>query len=130
MVSRVYTYLTIGRWLAKVVVAVAERVQESTPEERTEVARHIAAIYRLLREAMEQHGDVRDFPMLMLGPGTPNDSHNQRMERLQNGIRQFGHTFRRYRRHLDQGSREQVMSHVRELARIVSEIEARTRVRR
>ena len=56
MVSRVYTYLTIGRWLAKVVVAVAERVQESTPEERTEVARHIAAIYRLLREATEQQG--------------------------------------------------------------------------
>ena len=68
--------------------------------------------------------------MLMLGPGTPNDSDNQRMERLQNGIRHFGHTFRRYRRHLDQGNREQVMSHIRELARIVSEIEARTRVRR
>ena len=129
MTSRVYTYLTIGRWLAKVAGAVAERVHESTPEERTEIARHVAAIYRILRDARERRGDVRDFPMLMLGPATPNDSHNQRMERLQNGIRQFRHTFRRYRRHLNRENREQVMSHVRELARIVAEIEARTRGR-
>ena len=67
--------------------------------------------------------------MLMLGPAAPNDNHNQRMERLQNGIRQFRYTFRRYKRHLSKENREQVRSHVRELARIVSEIEARTRVR-
>ena len=129
MVSRVYTYLTIGRWLAKVAVAVAERVQESTPEERTEIAQQVVAIYRILRDATERRGDVRDFPMLMLGPATPNDGHDQRMERLQNGIRQFRHTFRRYRGNLDEENREQVMSHVRELARIVSEIETRTRAR-
>ena len=129
MVSRVYTYLTIGIWLAKVVVAVAERVHESTPEERTEIARQVAAIYGILRDATERSGDAKDFPMLMLGPATPNDSHSQRMERLQNGIRQFRYTFRRYRRHLSKENREQVRSHVRELARIVSEIEARARVR-
>ena len=42
---------------------------------------------------------------------------------------QFRYTFRRYKRHLNKENREQVRSHVRELARIVSEIEARARVR-
>ena len=129
MVSRVYTYLTIGISLAKVVVAVAERIQESTPEERREIARHVAAIYRILRDATERSGDAKDFPMLMLGPATPQDSHNRRMERLQDGIRQFRHTFRRYRRHLSKEQRDQVRSHVRELSRIASKIEARARVR-
>ena len=67
--------------------------------------------------------------MLMLGPATPDDSHDERVERFQNGIRQFRHTFRQCRRHLNKDNREQVMSHVRERARIVSEMEARTRAR-
>ena len=66
----------------------------------------------------------------MLGPAIPNDSQTQRMERLQNGLRQFRHTFRRYRHHLNREHREQVMYHVRELARIVFEIDARTRAQR
>ena len=104
-------------------MAIADRVQESTPEERTEVARHVAAIYWILRDATEWRGDARDFPMLMLGPATHNDNQTQRMERLQNGLSQFRHTFLRYRRHLNREHREQVMSHVRELARIVLEID-------
>ena len=129
MVSRAYIFLTIGRQLARVAMAIADRVQESTPEERAEVARHVAAIYRILRDATERRGDARDFPMLMLGPATPNDNQTRRMDRLQNGLRQFSHTFRRYRRHLNREHREQVMSHVRELARIVLEIDARTQMR-
>ena len=129
MVSRAYIFLTMGKQLARVAMAIADRVQESTPEERAEVARHVAAIYRILQDATERRGDARDFPMLMLGPATPNDNQTQRMERLQNGLRQFRHTFRRYRRNLNREHREQVMSHVRELARIVLEIDARTRVR-
>ena len=68
--------------------------------------------------------------MLMLGPATPNDNHAQRMERLQDGTRQFTRTFRRYRRHLSRKEREQVISHIRDLARIGSEINARTRAQR
>ena len=68
--------------------------------------------------------------MLMLGPATPNDSQTQRLERLQNGTRQFRHTFRRYRRHLNREERQQAMSHIRDLARIVSEIATRTRAER
>ena len=68
--------------------------------------------------------------MLMLGPATPNDNQTQRMERLQDGTRQFRHTFRRYRRYLSREEREQVMSHIRDLARIGSEINARTRAQR
>ena len=74
MVSRAYIFLTIGRQLARVATAIADRVQESTPEERAEVARHVAAIYRILRDATERCGDARDFPMLMLGPTTANDN--------------------------------------------------------
>ena len=68
--------------------------------------------------------------MLLLGPATPNDNQTQRMERLQDGTRQFTHTFRSYRRHLSREEREQVMSHIRDLARIGSEINARTRAQR
>ena len=68
--------------------------------------------------------------MLMLEPATPNDNQTQRMERLQDGTRQFTHTFRRYRQYLSREEREQVMSHIRDLARIGSEINAQTRAQR
>ena len=68
--------------------------------------------------------------MLGLGPATPIDSQTQRLERLQNGTRQFRHTFHRYRRHLNRAEREQVMSHIRDLDRVVSEIATRTRAQR
>ena len=49
MISRAYTFLTIGRQLAKAAATAADRVPEGTPEERAEIARHVAAIYRILR---------------------------------------------------------------------------------
>jgi hypothetical protein len=130
VISRAYIFLTIGRQLAKAAATAAGRVPESTPEERAEIARHVAAIYRILRDATVRRGGVKEFPMLMLGPATPNDNQTQRLERLQDGTRQFRHTFRRYRHHLNREHREQVMYHVRELTRIGSEINARTRAKR
>ena len=136
MISRAYTFLTIGRQLAKAATTAADRVSEGTPEERAEIARHVAAIYRILRDAAVRRGGVKEFPMLMLGPATPNDRQTQRLfkmeryERLQDGTRQFGHTFRRYRRYLSREEREQVMSHIRDLTRMGSEINARTRAQR
>ena len=126
MIYRAYTFLTIGRRLARAAAAAADRVPESTPEERSQIARHVAAIYRVVRAATARRGDVQEFPMLLLGPATPRDSQAQRMERLQNGTRQFRHTFRRYRRRLNGAERERVMSHVRDLDRITAEIDART----
>ena len=73
MISRAYTFLTIGRQLAKAATTAADRVSEGTPEERAEIARHVAAIYRILRDAAVRRGGVKEFPMLMLGPATPND---------------------------------------------------------
>ena len=130
MISRAYTFLTIGRQLAKAATTAADRVSEGTPEERAEIARHVAAIYRILRDAAVRRGGVKEFPMLMLGPATPNDRQTQRLERLQDGTRQFRHTFRRYRRYLSREEREQVMSHIRDLTRMGSEINARTRAQR
>ena len=130
VISRAYIFLTIGRQLAKAAATAADRVPEGTLEERAEIGRHVAAIYRILRDATVRRGGVQEFPMLKLGPATPNDNQTQRMERLQDGTRQFRHTFRRYRRHLSREEREQVMSHIRDLARIGSEINARTRAQR
>ena len=130
VISRAYIFLTIGRQIAKAAATAADRVPEGTPEESAEIARHVAAIYRILRDATVRRGGVEEFPMLMLGPATPNDNQTQRMERLQDGTRQFTHTFRRYRRYLSREEREQVMSYIRDLARIVSEINARTRTQR
>ena len=129
MLSRSYIFLTIGRQLAKATTA-ADHVPDSTPEERSQIAQHVAAIYRILRAATVRRGGIGEFPMLGLGPATPNDSQAQRLERLQNGTRQFRQTFRRYRRHLNGEEREQAMSHIRNLARVVSEIATRTRAQR
>ena len=57
MISQVYTFLTIGLRLARVVEMVADRVQESTPEERVEIAHHVAAIYRILRTCLRSFED-------------------------------------------------------------------------
>ena len=130
MISRAYIFLTIGRQLAKAATTAADHAPDGTPEERSQIARHVAAIYRILRDATVRRGGIGEFPMLGLGPALPNDSQTQRLERLQNGTRQFGHTFRRYRRYLSREEREQVMSHIRNLTRIGSEINARTRAQR
>ena len=130
MLSRAYIFLTIGRQLAKAATTAADHVPDGTPEERSQIAQHVAAIYRILRAATVRRGEIGEFPMLGLGPATPNDSQTQRLERLQNGTRQFRHTFRRYRRHLNGAEREQAMSHIRDLARLTSEIAARTRAQR
>ena len=130
VISRAYIFLTIERQLAKAAATAADRVPEGTPEERAEITQHVAAIYRILRDATVRRGGVEEFPMLMLGPATPNDNQTQRMERLQDGTRQFRHTFRRYRRYLSREEREQVMSHIRDLARIGFEINARIRAQR
>ena len=130
MLSRAYIFLTIGRQLAKAARTAADHVPDGTPEERSQIAQHVAAIYRILRAATVRRGGIGEFPLLGLGPATPNDSQAQRLERLQNGTRQFRHTFRRYRRHLNGEEREQAMSHIRDLARLTSEIAARTRAQR
>ena len=116
MISRAYIFLTIGRQLAKATTTAADHVPDGTPEERSQIAQHVAAIYRILRAATVRRGEIGEFPLLGLGPATPNDSQTQRLERLQNGTRQFRHTFRRYRRHLNGAEREQAMSHIRDLA--------------
>ena len=126
MLSRAYIFLTIGRQLAKA----ADHVPDGTPEERSQIAQHVAAIYRILRAATVRREGIGEFPMLGLGPATPNDSQAQRLERLQNGTRQFRHAFRRYRRHLNREERAQAMSHIRDLARVASEIATRTRAQR
>ena len=130
MISRAYMFLTIGRQLAKAATTAADHVPDGTPEERSQIAQHVAAIYRILRAATVRRGGAKEFPLLGLGPATPNDSQTQRLERLQNGTRQFRHTFRRYRRHLNREEREQVMSHIRVLARVASEIATRTQAQR
>ncbi len=130
MLSRAYIFLTIGRQLAKAATTAADHVPDGTPEERSQIAQHVAAIYRILRAATVRRGEIGEFPMLGLGPATPNDSQTQRLELLQNGTRQFRHTFRRYRRHLNEEEREQAMSHIRILAPLVSEIATRTRAER
>ena len=130
MLSRAYIFLAIGRQLAKAATTAADHVPDGTPEERSQIAQHVAAIYRILRAATVRRGGIGEFPMLGLGPATPNDSQAQRLERLQNGTRQFRHTFHRYRRHLNREEREQAMSHIRDLARVASEIATRTRAQR
>ena len=130
LLYRAYTFLTIGRRLARVAATVADRVPESTPEERSEIARHLAASYRIVRDAAARRGALPDFPGLSLGPATPRDSPAQRMARLQNGTRQFSHTFRRYRRRLNGAERQRVLSQVRDLDRIAAQIAARTRAQR
>ena len=130
MLSRACIFLTIGRQLAKATTTAADHVPDGTPEERSQIAQHVAAIYRILRAATVRRGEIGEFPMLGLGPATPNDSQTQRLERLQNGTRQFRHTFRRYRRHLNGEERERVMSQVRALDRITAAINARTHAQR
>ena len=127
MLSRAYIFLTIGRQTA---TTAADHLLDGTPEERSQIAQHVAAIYRILRAATVRREGIGEFPMLELGPATPTDSQTQRLERLQNGTRQFRHTFRRYRRHLNGEEREQAMSHIRILARLTSEIAARTQAQR
>ena len=98
MLSRACIFLTIGRQLAKATTTAADHAPDGTSEERSQIAQHVAAVYRILRAATVRRGEIGEFPLLGLGPATPNDSQAQRLERLQNGTRQFRHTFRRYRR--------------------------------
>ena len=109
---------------------VAERVKESTPEERDKIRKRVVAIYYVLRGAAEQESRNANVPMPMLEPGIPEGSVADRTDRMRNAITAFRHTFRRYKRHLNKANREEVMEHAKELARIIAEIDQRTRARR
>ena len=74
MLSRTYIFLTIGQQLAKAATTAADHVPDGTPEERSQIAQHVAVIYRILRAATVRRGGIGEFPMLGLGPATPNDS--------------------------------------------------------
>ena len=63
MLSRAYIFLTIGRRLAKAATTAADHAPDGTPEERSQIAQHVAAIYRILRAAtVPQHGELANSP--------------------------------------------------------------------
>lgn len=130
MATGIVRWLIIGRYVAKVLNEIAKRVRESTPEEREEVRKHVVAIYDILRAASEREGQNLDVPMLMLGQGIPDASVADRTERMRNSIITFRHTFRRYKHHLNKENREEVLVHAKEIARVIAEIEKRTRASR
>ena len=73
MISRAYIFLTIGRQLAKAATTAADHVPDGTPEERSQIAQHVAAIYRILRAATVRRGEIWRIPHAGAGTG-----HSQR----------------------------------------------------
>ena len=125
-----YRWLKIGLYVAKVLNEVAEWVKESTPEERAQIVKHVVAIYDVLKAATQRESLNANLPMLMLAPSAPEESVADRSDRMRNALIAFRRTFQRYRHHLNNANRKEIMEHARELARIVAEIEKRTRARR
>ena len=130
MATAFYRWLQIGLYVAKLLNEVAERVQESTPEEKAQIVKHVVAIYDVLKAATQRESPNANVPMLMLAPSAPQESIADRSDRMRNALIAFRRTFRRYRHHLNNANRKEIMEHAQELARVVAEIEKRTRARR
>ena len=62
MLSRTYIFLTIGRQLAKAATTAADHLPDGTPEERSQIAQHVAAIYRILRAVTVRRGGLANSP--------------------------------------------------------------------
>ena len=130
MATAFYRWLQIGLYVTKLLNEVAERVKESTPEEKAQIVKHVVAIYDVLKAATQRESPNANGPMLMLAPSAPQDSVADHSDRMRNALIAFRRTFRRYKHHLNNANRKEIMEHARELAHVIAEIEKRTRARR
>ena len=73
---------------------------------------------------------VAEWPIAVAGETGASVARADHSDRMRNALIAFRRTFRRYKHHLNNANRKEIMEHARELAHVIAEIEKRTRARR
>ena len=96
MVYRAIRFLPIGIRAAKIFMAVAARIAESTLQEREALGRHLIAIYNLLKGVAERQQETSHLPVLLALPApqewneSQSGQNNDRREKFHQSMYQFG----------------------------------------
>ena len=119
---------------AKVLKFAAERINESSPQERGEIGRRIQAIYEILRNAARRKGEELDPQPLAVfvpppAPGgfQPDTGRNRRRQRVRESIGQILRALKKYRLSMTRAELAEIGDHLKEIGRLVSEIDRRVR---
>ena len=133
MVYRAIRFLPLGIRAAKIFMAVAARIAESTLQEREALGRHLIAIYNLLKGVAERQQETSHLPVLLALPAPQewNESrsgqNNDWREKFHQSMYQFGNAFRRYKRNFTAEERRAVIAHLNEIREILTDIDRRVR---
>ncbi len=135
MVRAAIRFLPIGIKAAKILQAIAVRITEATPQEREALGRHLIAIYNLLKGVAERRQETSRLPPLPMLPAPqgwnePQSGQNDGMqERFRRSMQQFGQTTRKYKRNFTAEERRELIAHLDEIKKILSDIERRVQTK-
>ena len=133
--STAWKYRQVIMLAAKALKFAADRINESTPQEREELGRHMRAIYEILRSAAKRKGEDIDPQKLSVfalppaqGRTQTSTSRNRRTQRIRESISQLLNTLKKYRLHLTRAELAEISDHLKEIKRLASDIDRRVRV--
>ena len=133
--STAWKYRQVIMSAAKALKFAADRINESTPQEREELGRHMRAIYEILRSAAKRKGEDIDRQQLSVfalppaqGRTQTSTSRNRRIRRIRESISQLLNTLKKYRLHLTRVELAEISDHLKEIKRLASDIDRRVRV--
>ena len=95
MTSTIVRYLPLGLRAARILLAVASRIAESSPQEREEIWQRMLAIYTVLTNVAkraQQSSRLPSVPQLPPPSGWSPTSENHKHRELRQAMRQFGKT--------------------------------------
>jgi len=121
----------------KVLKFLADRINESTPQEREDIRHHMHAVYQILRGAAKRKGEEIDlqplsvFALPAASEGAEDSTiRNRRTRRVRKATDQVVQWMREYRLTLTRTELSEIADHLKYIGRLASEINSRANSRR
>ena len=132
--STAWRYRQVILLAAKVLKFVADRINESTPQERENISHHMQAIYQILRGAAKRKGEEIDLQPLSIfalppesGGVEESTTRITRRERVREATGQFLNSLKQYRLNLTRAELAEIGDHLKDIRRLVAEIDRRVK---
>ena len=133
LLSVAWRYHRVILMATQVLKFVADRINESSPEEREEIACHMRAIYGILRNVAKRGGDGDDLKPLtfsslaLTSGGTQANIGRNRRQRVRESASRIMEALKKYHRNLTKAELTEISGHLKEIRRLAVEIDRRVK---
>ena len=131
-IATAWKYRQVILLAIKVLKFLADRISESTPQEREDIRRHMHAVYQILRGAAKRKGEEIDLqPLSVFALPTASEGAedntvcNRRTRRVREATDQVVQSMRKYRLTLTRTELAEIADHLKHIGRLASEINSR-----